>query len=309
MKIEKLTTLAKFDSEARIAEGIVYQPMTIDSQGDYATAATIEAAAHNFISKGLVKSIDIEHNGQPSGSTVVESRIAKSSDQDYPEGSWVMAVKCSEPVWSKVKTGDLKGFSLGGAAHRVKKSLNGQEANELVDLSISAVSLVRRGANQKEFSILKSEKEMSQEKLAQLIAKSINEAIAPFLDRPSLSAPVDVRKQAAEMDKIQIQKLSARREVLQRRLEAIWEGDQITNRVARQDELISEIEKCEDELNVLRGTNGDFPLNSVFELNGGTSQTLDSNFMSLDPLGVRQTDEMRKAESEIDLSAMGIMKI
>ncbi len=312
MKLEKLTKIAKFDSEARVAEGVVYQPLTVDSQGDYATAETIERAAYAFLENGLTKSIDLNHNNVPSGSTVVESRIAKANDPTYPAGSWVLAVKTPLKIWELIKAGELQAFSLGGKAQRVKKSLHGREANELIDLTISAVSLVKRGANQQTFSVLKSETEMNEEQIVQLIAKSVSDAIAPILDRPSLSTSVDVHKQQEEMDRIQIQKLSDRRQVLQNRLEQIWEGDHVTNRVARQDELIAEIEKCEDELNILRGYQGvdfDSPDRSAFVFRGGTSQDLSSNLMSPDPLGVRQTEEMRKAESEIDLSAMGIMKI
>jgi hypothetical protein len=310
MQIEKLTNLAKFDNEARIAEGIVYSPMTVDSQGDYATAQEIEAAAHNFIAQGLVKSIDVGHSGQPSGSTVVESRIAKASDPDYPQGSWVMAVKCSAPVWAQVKAGELKAFSIGGKAQRVKKSINGVTANELTGLKINSVSLVKKGANQKEFSILKSGETMNQEQLADLVANAVEKAVSGLSARLDGlgQPPTDIAKQAAQQDEIDLQRLCARRNALQDRLEQVWAGDHVTDRVGRQNEILSEIEKCDVEIESIRGRDSiDFDgRHSAFAFRGGQSQRISANFNGPDALGVRENDGVRKAESEIDLSSLKI---
>ena len=101
------------------------EPNAIDAHKDFERAPAIKRAAHRFLSRfgtnGGTK-LGIQHTifGKI-GLELVESFIAPSNmklgTQEVSEGSWVMAVKVvSDSVWSRIKRGDITGFSIGGSA-------------------------------------------------------------------------------------------------------------------------------------------------------------------------------------------------
>lgn len=118
------TPIKKLDEEQQLVFGEVYAPGFPDSQGDFMSAETIQNAAHNFLMKGLVDQIDVNHNRELSGCRVVESFIARPDDTIFIPGSWVIGVKIFDPdLWEMVKSGELNGFSLDGTGVRVDTML------------------------------------------------------------------------------------------------------------------------------------------------------------------------------------------
>lgn len=116
--------IKKFDDEQQLVFGEVYAPGFPDSQGDFMSAETIQTMAHEFLRKGLVHSIDTNHNRELSGSYIVESFIARPDDTTFIPGSWVIGVKITDPaLWALIKSGELNGFSLDGIANRVESSI------------------------------------------------------------------------------------------------------------------------------------------------------------------------------------------
>jgi len=112
-------TIKKSDDELQIVYGEVYAPTIPDSQGDFMTRETIREMAHNFLRKGLVQNIDIQHTREQSGAYVVESFVAREDDPTFIPGSWVLGVKIPDPeVWALVKSGELNGFSMDGEGVR-----------------------------------------------------------------------------------------------------------------------------------------------------------------------------------------------
>lgn len=112
--------LTKFDEEQQLVYGEVYAPTVPDSQGDFMSREEIQKMAHEFMRRGLVSKIDVQHTREESGCYVVESFIARDDDPIFIPGSWVIGVKVPDPlVWSLVKTGELNGFSLDGEGVRV----------------------------------------------------------------------------------------------------------------------------------------------------------------------------------------------
>ena len=110
--------IVKTDSENHFVTGIVYEPMTVDTQGDYMTAEEIQKAAHWYAKNGT--GVDIQHDEKKlGGACVVESWIAKADftvdKTDVKKGTWLMTVEISDPdIWDKVEKGELTGFSMGG---------------------------------------------------------------------------------------------------------------------------------------------------------------------------------------------------
>jgi hypothetical protein len=111
--------LLKADEEKGIIYGVVYPPNTVDTQGDWADAPTIERAAHDFLLKGKVRMVDTMHDYTPIDGGVVESFIKNGEAKNYPDapdGSWLVAIKPDDMTKMRVKSGELRGLSLAGTA-------------------------------------------------------------------------------------------------------------------------------------------------------------------------------------------------
>ena len=118
--------IAKSESsgEQHYVYGVVYAPLQVDTDWETMCAEDICKMAHDFVAKGRVEQIDIMHDSQPCGAEVVESFIARKGDLDYPEGAWVLGVRLPDgPIWEAVKSGKLNGFSFGGVAKMVPKTV------------------------------------------------------------------------------------------------------------------------------------------------------------------------------------------
>jgi len=117
--------LQKFSDEKQIAYGIVYAPNVVDSQGDWATAETIEQASDDFMQQGLTKNVDMNHDFKNSGAFVAQSWIVKQNDPLFADkvGAWAVGIKVpNAAMWIDVKAGKYTGLSLAGSAGRVQKS-------------------------------------------------------------------------------------------------------------------------------------------------------------------------------------------
>lgn len=110
--------IVKTDTDSHYVTGIVYEPMTEDSQGDCMTEEEIRKAAHWFAKNG--NGIDIQHNFEKfEKAEVVENWIAKADfeigKEKIKKGTWLMTVEITDPeVWSAVEKGEITGFSMGG---------------------------------------------------------------------------------------------------------------------------------------------------------------------------------------------------
>ena len=107
--------IVKVDDEQHYVTGVVYEPDTDDTQGDYMTAEEIQKAA--------------------SGATTVESWVTKSDqkigDQDIQKGTWMMTMKISDPdVFEAVQKGDITGFSMGGSGTYVEDAEDPDEVEK-----------------------------------------------------------------------------------------------------------------------------------------------------------------------------------
>ena len=153
----------------RIALGIVYEPDTVDLQGDFSTAEEIEKACHEFskhlqdtgtVSKALGKVVkravselmkgskevqidvtevmqeiqkgtaalgDMHESWNGDVGDVVENYIAPVDftlgDQEVKKGTWLMAVQFEPEYFTKVQSGEITGWSMGGSGVRTQVSV------------------------------------------------------------------------------------------------------------------------------------------------------------------------------------------
>ena len=139
--------IVKADAENHYVTGIVYEPMTEDSHGNFMTEAEITKAAYYFAKNG--SKVDLQHSFEPmDGATVVESWIAKADfdigGETIKKGTWLMTVEVAdESVWEGIEKGDITGFSMGGLGNYSEEDV------ELDKVSKQEATTERKGLLQK----------------------------------------------------------------------------------------------------------------------------------------------------------------
>jgi hypothetical protein len=118
--------IRKVEAEKRLVYGIVLQPGTAedtDAHKDWVSAATIEKAAHAFLTRYHRQSqLGLQHTvfGEI-GVDLAECYIApvdfELGGEAVTKGSWVMVTKVvDDALWEDVKSGKFTGYSIGGVA-------------------------------------------------------------------------------------------------------------------------------------------------------------------------------------------------
>jgi len=125
-EFESYGKVTKMDDDQRIVYGYASViskdgvPI-VDRQGDIITAEELEKAASQFmLGERNGKTM---HKGEPT-TTIIHSfpmtnETKKAYEIESPYEAWLIAVKVhDDETWAKVKEGELKDFSIGGAATR-----------------------------------------------------------------------------------------------------------------------------------------------------------------------------------------------
>lgn len=120
---------------AMVADSLIYRK---DEQGEYNvffSAETIKQIALKFFKKDYHKNLNLFHDASLSleGVTIFESFVSDASRgvlpmagfKDLPDGTWFISAKVeNDEVWNKIKSGEVKGFSVEGIFSYVKKVQN-----------------------------------------------------------------------------------------------------------------------------------------------------------------------------------------
>jgi hypothetical protein len=120
------------DDEKRIVVGPAMVPdkkiFRKDALGNpyyvFFSAETIKMIAEKYMRNKYIDNNDLDHDGKAAKDVyVIESWIKEDENDkstkygygDLPVGSWFVSMKVkNDEVWNRVKTGDLKGFSVSG---------------------------------------------------------------------------------------------------------------------------------------------------------------------------------------------------
>ncbi len=121
--------LAEVDKEKRILMGAalipnkpIYRQNGEQEYYIYFSQATVRKASELFFINGNQSNSTLEHQLELKGLTAVESWIVESEqdksrmyDLNVPMGTWMVSMKVNnDDVWKKVKSGEVKGFSIEG---------------------------------------------------------------------------------------------------------------------------------------------------------------------------------------------------
>lgn len=139
--------LSKRDDERRMLYGAALIPdkeiLRYDDAGEpyyvFFEKETVSKIAHQFFKKNLQHTTNLQHEIPVTGVTVVESWIKEGKMDksiqlgltDLPDGTWFIGTKVDdESVWSDVKEGKVKGYSIEGFFNEVGVAMSGVKTYE-----------------------------------------------------------------------------------------------------------------------------------------------------------------------------------
>ena len=151
--------LAKVDEERRMLYGPALIPdkeiLRYDDKGEayyvYFEKSTVQAIAHQFFKKNLQHTTNLQHEIPVTGVTVVESWLKEGKNDksielglpDLPDGTWFIGTHVDEDhVWTDVKEGKIKGYSIEGFFNEVHVVVHTLSLNPEVDADIAAMIAV-----------------------------------------------------------------------------------------------------------------------------------------------------------------------
>lgn len=125
----KSAEVLKLDSERRIAWGwasvsTVNGKLVTDTQGDVITPTELGKMADKFMASArMAKAM---HEGDQIGEVLhsfpLTNELAKAFGMETDREGWIIGMKINDDsVWEKMKSGDFKGFSIGGKAKRTPR--------------------------------------------------------------------------------------------------------------------------------------------------------------------------------------------
>ena len=145
--------LAEVSDEKRILMGAALVPdkkiLRKDAEGEdyfiYFSKDTVRKASELFLSNGNQNNSTLEHQVPIDGMSVVESWLVEDEKKDksrkygfeVPVGTWMVSMKVyNDEIWSKVKAGEVKGFSIEGyfadKAERPNESIKERASEEML---------------------------------------------------------------------------------------------------------------------------------------------------------------------------------
>lgn len=131
--------IIKTDAENHYVTGVVYEPMTEDSHGNYMTEDEIVKACYWYSENG--DKVDLQHSFEPlDGATVVENWVAKADfkvgDEEVKKGTWLMTVKVTNgDIWKGIENGEITGLSMGGVGNYSEEDVELETVNKQQETS------------------------------------------------------------------------------------------------------------------------------------------------------------------------------
>lgn len=128
MKLGVTFDFEKSDKEGRYVRGwasvvSINGEAVTDTQGDLITMEELRKAAHRFVTDARVAKA--MHSGSQVGevveSVIIDDEFAKATGMDTDKrGWWIGMAVNDETIRKRVKSGELKAFSIGGRGKRKK---------------------------------------------------------------------------------------------------------------------------------------------------------------------------------------------
>lgn len=179
---------------------------------------TIEKLAYEYMMKGRMWSVTEDHLDIADDVVMVESWL-KTSENDksneygmshLPVGSWIVAMKCNnEDVWSRVKNGELRGFSVESfvnleeinlSKNMIDNKMEAVEINETFWDKLKAIIADLLGKGEEAPEVTEVVEEIADE--VKPVEEIVEMAEEEKAEEPEETTPIEEEEQANEDDKI-----------------------------------------------------------------------------------------------------------
>jgi len=198
----------KLDKMRQMVYSVVYSPGRWDSQNQGVAkedAQVISKAAHNFISNGFARNIDILHDRNTNiGARVVESWVTKKEGDPFfnppevPVGSWAVGIKIdSDDLWGKILAGEYGGISLFGLSQ--VREYDGGKTMEKTDSKQTDTVQVAKSADVEPNTVLQS--------LAKLVSKILGKEQTDGRVEKTAENQTQENKEVSNVDETQYKEL------------------------------------------------------------------------------------------------------
>ena len=157
------------------------------------SADTIERLAHNFQKQSFQNNSSLEHETKLSDVTFAETWIVQDTENDksnafgktYPKGTWVAMSKVSDEVYTKAKSGEIKGFSIDALLQLTEVKFKNE-----VNMSVETKSIT--DAIKEGFNALLGKTEVAKEEV-----KLMDE---PVMEEPEAEEPKAEEEPATDVE-------------------------------------------------------------------------------------------------------------
>jgi hypothetical protein len=189
--------LDNFDEKGQLA-AVVWAPDRRDSEGDFASAATVEKMAHSFLRNGA--EIDLMHDCKPLNAEdvyVAESFIIQKGDPRFANvenydgnvvdvtGGWGVIMQINSPELRKAyREGEWAGVSMYGPA----------KVREVETVDKAKVEAIRTVITQKETE------DMKPEEIQALVDEKVTEALKKADDERAEAAAAEATEETEETE-------------------------------------------------------------------------------------------------------------
>ena len=218
------------------------------------SSQTIEKLAYEYLMNGRMYNVTTDHQDIADNICLVESWI-KTSDNDksndygidVPVGSWLVAMKVeNEDVWSRIKSGELRGYSIESFVNLDEINLQKQYINmqdEVKDIQVTdsfwdklkAILAEAMGKGKEDPEVEEKVEEVKEE-----IVEETTEVTEELATEEEVEVTEDVEAIVEEVVQT-VEEVAVTEEDKTAELEQIIKG--LEDEIAKKDEQIAEMEK------------------------------------------------------------------
>jgi hypothetical protein len=231
------------------------------------SADTIEKLAYEYLMNGRMYSVTTDHQDIADDICLVESWIKTSENDksnDYgmelPIGTWMVSMKVeNEDVWKRVKSGELRGYSIESFVNLDEIKLSKQDTNMTEQVKMESVEITENfwsklksiiaealGTTKEDTAVEEAIEEVKEEVIAEPIEEELAEEVAPeVVEEIPAEEEIIAEEIVAEVIET-VEDPSTSEEEKENELQAIV--DKLTEELANKDAEIAEMKKQIEKL-------------------------------------------------------------
>lgn len=228
------------------------------------SSETIEKLAHEYLMNGRMYSVTTQHEEIADDICLVESWIKttendKSNDygMNLPIGTWMVSMKVeNEDVWQRVKSGELRGYSIESFVNLDEIKLSKQDTNMTEQVQLETVEITENfwsklksiiadalGTTKEDAIVEEAIEEVKDEVIAEPIEEELAEEVAPEVVEEEI--PTEAEVIAEEVIEV-IEQATTTEEEKENELQAVV--DRLEKELANKDAEIAEMKKQIEKL-------------------------------------------------------------